>query len=94
MSHRKFRLLAAMASTLVFAAAACAQNAIRTWDGLTFDTDAFTLPIIHVAQGGTTALVRSDGRIYVQGPNGSSFAYGAAPSAPLGLTYTKVELRA
>jgi alpha-tubulin suppressor-like RCC1 family protein len=85
------RLLAAIASALLLAVAARAQNAIRTWDRLTYDTDAYALPIVHIAQGTGAMVVRADGRIYVQGPGGSSISHGQAPTLPSGVTYTKVE---
>ena len=91
MTHHPFRLLAALASIVLLASAARAQNAIRTWDRQTLNTDAYSLPILHIAQGNTAAVVRADGPIYVQGPNGSESGCGQAPVLSSGLSYARVD---
>jgi hypothetical protein len=89
MTSYPYRFLAA--SIVLLASAARAQNAIRTWDRQTLNTDAYSLPILHIAQGNTAAVVRADGRIYVQGPNGSESGCGQAPVLSSGLSYARVE---
>lgn len=66
-----------------------AQSSLRAFGGVRFDTDTYTLPILDLAAGSNvTAVLRSDGRILLQGtttlPDG--------PPPPVGTNYTRIAL--
>lgn len=68
-----------------------AQDAVRGWGSYRFDTDAYTVPAIDiVAHGTATAVLRTDGRIFVHGytrlPEG--------PPAPASTSYLRIGITA
>jgi alpha-tubulin suppressor-like RCC1 family protein len=75
-------------------APAAAQDALRGWSSVSFDTDAFALPALQIAaKGPTTAVLRADGRIYVNGQE--TVRYGGIcrpPDPPPGLRYVEVAI--
>jgi alpha-tubulin suppressor-like RCC1 family protein len=85
-------LAIALAAPLTFAQIAVpAPSSVRSWGSYYYDTAGWFGRTQGVAaEGDNTAILRSDGRVFVQGAN----AYGECrvPSPPLGLHYLGVSL--
>ena len=65
-----------------------AQDAIRGWTGFSFDTDAYRLPATFLTSGyGTTAIIRSDGRLFVHGRETGFGGICNPPAPPPGLQF-------
>lgn len=86
-------LLAALLAVCL-AATSAAQDAVRGWSWRTFDSDAWGLPTSHIVSShGRTAILRADGRLYVQGrENAGAFGMCRPPQAPPGRSIRDVVL--
>lgn len=73
--------------------AAPCQDALRAWSPVTFDTDAYRLPVLQVeSQWYNTAVLRADGRIYVHGSESGFGGICRPPLPPPGQRFTSVAI--
>ena len=76
---------------LVSSAEAVAQDLFRGWGNNRFDTEAFSAPVVGVAAyGHSYAVLRTDGRVIVQGLT----SLAEAPEPPSGVHYTAIAISA
>ena len=87
-TNRRAVLLAPLA-TFLLAAFGLAQSSVRGWDQFYWDTESRQGSILSVsASGDHTAIVRSDGRMFVQGQNGGRVC--TPPLSVASASFTKV----
>ncbi|MCA8974044.1 MAG: hypothetical protein KDC98_04945 [Planctomycetes bacterium] len=68
------------------------QDALRGWSSFSYDTDAYRLPATHIVSGGPTAVIRSDGRLYVHGEDTGNYGICNPPEPPPGLQFVDVAM--
>lgn len=81
--------LAVLCAVAMAAGRAEAQDALRAWGAARFATDAYSVPAVDLAvQWQASAVLRSDGRVIMQGFNGLP----DLPPAPVGGPYVQIAI--